>query len=88
MWLKRKTPVRDEIPELKEEYQRLLQETLPDMRPLREVTEPRGMARAEVEAQWAAHQRVLRPSASPTRRIAPRKSGEACPERALTPACA
>ena len=69
MWPKRKETPSSEIPKLQEEYLRLLRDTLSDIRPLQDVSQPRndgGRAEATVQSQWQAHQRALRPGVETT----------------------
>ena len=64
MWLKRRKTPSSEIPKLQQEYLRLLQDTLTDIRPLQDVTQLScggGQANAAVQKQWKAQQRALRP---------------------------
>lgn len=81
MWLKRKNAPCAEIPKLRDEYKRLLKETLSDVRPLQDVAQiarPCGLALepARVEkTQWQAHQRALRPYAGKGN---PQRTGPAC----------
>lgn len=63
MWLKRRKTPSSEIPKLQQEYLRLLQDTLTDIRPLQDVTQLScggGQANAAIQKRWKAQQRALR----------------------------
>ena len=47
MWLKRKKAASDHIPKLKDEYEQLLKETLPNVRPLHAASEAPRARRAD-----------------------------------------
>ncbi|MEO3415285.1 hypothetical protein AAFO92_11570 [Roseovarius sp. CAU 1744] len=67
MWLKRRKAPSAEIPKLRDEYKRLLNDTLPEVAPLQDVTRSARSGRslrevAAVESSvWREHQRALRP---------------------------
>ncbi len=64
MWLKRKKAASSVVPQLRDEYERMLHEALPDVKPLQEVTKPLrtcGPLDATKHTQWQDHQRALRP---------------------------
>lgn len=76
MWLKRKKKANLKIPSLKDEYARLLQDTLTDMRPLQDVAQAKPLRASSsgvvVQAHWCAHRKAIIPFTKPnaTRRIA------------------
>ncbi|MFD1158354.1 hypothetical protein [Roseovarius aestuarii] len=65
MWLKKKSASSAEIPKLRDEYQRLLHETLPDVGSLHETAKPArpcNLSRVAApvdETVWQEHQRAL-----------------------------
>ncbi len=65
MWTRQKTTVNSEIPELRDEYEKLLKETLSEFDPLAEVLpeEDTDLPVQEETATRRAHRRALRAGA-------------------------
>ena len=67
MWLKKRHAPSAEIPKLRDEYRKLLKDTLSEVRPLQDVTQPARpcgpprLVTAVEQTTWQEHQRALRP---------------------------